>query len=269
MTEQLTKLLPLLTKFIVSWILKNDFCVVALDITKTFDRVFLRGLLFKLQQNGIEGNLLKWLESYLSHRKQRVVLNGISSEWREINAGVPQGSILGPLLFLVFINDIVDDIESQINLFADDTSLMMPIENIDSSFRALSNDLIKLSVWAKQWLVSFNANKTVYMIFSLRKQNRNYPCLKFNDVTLKQVTTHTHLGITFNSKMTWHNHINRISEKASKVINMLKRIRHLIPRSCLEQSYKTLVLPIIEYGDVVYDNLSTCLRVTSLNLRQG
>jgi len=96
---------------------------VYLDMSKAFDKVWHDGLIFKLQQNGIEGNLLKLFKNYLANRKQRVVLNGSESDWGEIKAGVPQGSVLGPLLFLVYINDLEKGIKSSVKFFADDTSL--------------------------------------------------------------------------------------------------------------------------------------------------
>ena len=102
----------------------HDVLMIFLDVAKAFDKVFHKGLLHKLECMGIDGFLLKWFGSYLKGRFQRVVLNGQSSEWREINSGVPQGSILGPLLFLIFVNDLVDDLACDAFLFADDTSLL-------------------------------------------------------------------------------------------------------------------------------------------------
>ena len=99
----------------------QEVCLVFLDVFKAFDRVWHSGLLHKTRCMGIEGNLFEWLCNYLQERKIRVVINGQKSEWLNTNAGVPQGSILGPLLFLIFINDITDEIESDIHLFADDT----------------------------------------------------------------------------------------------------------------------------------------------------
>jgi len=133
---------------------------------------------------------------------------------------------------------------------------MKTINNPISCFNTLQNDLERIAVWAKQWLVTFNAAKTVYMLFSLKRQIPTYPALTFEGVELKLVSEHCHLGVTLNSKVTWHSHIQKISTKAYRVINMLKRIRHLVSRSTMQSAYKTLVRPIIEYGNVVYDNLS-------------
>ena len=106
---------------------------IYLDMSKAFDKVWHEGLIFKLKQNGIEGKLLNLFSSYLANRKQRVVLNGMESNWEEIKAGVPQGSVLGPLLFLIYINDLEEGIESHVNFFADDTSLS-PLSRIPLAF---------------------------------------------------------------------------------------------------------------------------------------
>ncbi len=149
----------------------KDICLIFLDVSKAFDKVYHPALLHKLERMGVSGNLLTWLGSYLSNRKQTVVINGVCSEEKDINASVPQGSILGPLLFLAYINDLVDDLETTPYLFADDTSLYCPIEpqNMQSSFDKMNRDLVKLDNWAAQWRVTFNASKTVYMIVSNRR----------------------------------------------------------------------------------------------------
>jgi hypothetical protein len=136
---------------------------------------------------------------------------------------------------------------------------MKRIENPVESFGVLQRDLNTISVWSKQWLVSFNAQKTVYMLFSLKKHTPKYPQLTFEGTDIKLVTHHCHLGINLVSSLTWHYHINNICTKAHKVINMLKRIRHLVPRSSIECAYRTLALPILEYSSIVYDNASNDL----------
>ncbi len=233
-----------------------ETCMVFLDISKAFDKVYHRGLLFKLRQIGICGSLLDWIESYISNRKQRVVVDGIHSPWKNTNAGVPQGSILGPLLFLIYINDISDNISSEVFIFADDTSLMRKITNVDSDFDILNQDLLALSEWADQWRVTFNASKTEYMIFSLKHTVSNYPILKLNNEPIIRVQSHKHLGLTLDTKLTWTEHVTEITNKASKRIGNIKRIRSLIPRRTAEHLYMHLARPILEYGDIVFDNLS-------------
>ncbi len=193
----------------------RDVCLVFLDVSKAFDKVYHPALLHKLECMGIGGNLLAWIKSYLEERKVKVVLNGISSEIKPINASVPQGSILGPLLFLCYVNDIIDDLETLPYLFADDTSLFCTIDpkNPNVAFTKVNSDLTKLSQWSKQWRVTFNAAKTVYMIISNRKTT-NYPNLYLHGHQLTRVTTHKHLGITFSHDMKWGDHIDSIIQKA-------------------------------------------------------
>ena len=141
------------------------------DISKAFDRVWHNGLLAKLKSIGLSIKLLKWFKSYLSDRQQRVVIPGAKSDWASIHAGVPQGSILGPLLFLVFINDIVSEIQSNIRLFADDTSLYLVVDHANQAANCLNSDISKITEWAKTWLVSFNPAKTESLLIS-RKLNK-------------------------------------------------------------------------------------------------
>ena len=129
------------------------------DISKAFDRVWHDGLIYKLRAAGVTGEVLAWFKSFLSNRRQRVVLPGANSDWVFIRAGVPKGSTLGPLLFLLYINDIVLKLVSNIRLFADDTSLFIVVENPFEAADILNNDLAKITRWAGMWLVSFNPEK--------------------------------------------------------------------------------------------------------------
>ena len=121
---------------------------VFLDFYKAFDRVWHEGLVYKLERNGISGKLLKLMKNYLSDRKQRVLLNGKNSEWADISAGVPQGSVLGPLLFLVYINDLVESVACDIKLFADDKSLCSTVYDESKTAEELNRDLEKVQTWA-------------------------------------------------------------------------------------------------------------------------
>ena len=145
-----------------------------LDISKAFDKVWHDGLLYKLKSNGISGNLLKFFENYIFNRHQRVTLNGSESSWRSISAGVPQGSVLGPLLFLVYINDLTENIKSQMRLFADDSSIFTPVKNVIDTHEQLVKDLETVSTWGHQWKMVFNPDITkqaVEVIFSVKKRN--------------------------------------------------------------------------------------------------
>ncbi len=137
--------------------------MVFLDVTKVFDEVYHTWLLHKLESFGIEDALLGWFKGYLSGRSQRVPLNGKEFSWRPVTACVPEGSIVGPLLFLIFLNYIVDDLKSDPSLFAADTSLLKVINN-QSDAISVNEDLCTIKNWAAQWRVTFNPSKTVYMI---------------------------------------------------------------------------------------------------------
>ena len=146
---------------------------VFLDISKAFDKVWHNGLIFKLNQNGISGNLLKFFENYLSNRKQRVVINGSCSDYLPIESGVPQGSVLGPLLFLIYINDLEINIKSKIKFFADDTMLYSVIQNPLTSAADLNHDLQVIQQWAHQWKMEFNPDPTkqaTEVLFSCKKK---------------------------------------------------------------------------------------------------
>ena len=156
---------------------------VFLDISKAFDKVWHKGLLFKLKQNGISGKLLNLISDFLSNRKQRVVLNGQYSSWANIEAGVPQGSILGPLFFLIYINDLSENLETNPKLFADDTSLFSIVHDLHLTANELNRDLAKINDWAYQWKMYFNPDPTKQaqeVVFSRKTQRQNHRPLHFN-----------------------------------------------------------------------------------------
>ena len=228
--------------------------VIFCDISKAFDRVWHKGLLLKLEAAGISGNLLLWFASYLDNRRQRVVLPGANSRWNSIHAGVPQGSVLGPLLFLLFINDIVNDIGSSIRLFADDTSLYIIVENPELAAQLLNTDLEKITKWAKTWLVTFNPSKTETLLISRKVSQQAHPDLFMLGQKITEVDTHKHLGIYFSNDCSWHKHITYIKEKAWNRINVMRKLKFELDRKSLEAIYLTFIRPILEYGDIIFDN---------------
>ena len=145
---------------------------VFLDLSKAFDRVCHDGLLCKLKSTGIDGNLFKLIKSLLNNRCQRVVLDTQSSAWKSVTAGVPQGSVLGPLFFLIYPNDLPLGLTTNVKLFADDTSLFWIVNNASVSASRLSNDLVRIRDWAFNWIMSFNPDPTKQMkeIIFLKKE---------------------------------------------------------------------------------------------------
>ena len=162
-----------------------EVCSIFLDISKAFDKVWREGLLYKLKSFGISGNLLKLMKHYLADRSQRVLLHGQCSNWQPIFAGVPQGSILGPLFFLIYINDLPDGLKSNVKLFADDTSLFSVVKNKEESASDLTNDLDMISKWAYNWEMSFNSDPkkpAQEVLFSRKNSNITHPIIHFNNV---------------------------------------------------------------------------------------
>ena len=233
--------------------------VVFCDISKAFDRVWHKGLLRKLESIGIRGSLLSWVKNYLSERKQRVVINNTTSSWRDINAGVSQGSILGPLLFIVFINDILTDINSTIKLFADDTSLYLIVDDPQETAQTLNDDLVKLHAWSTKWLVNFNPQKTETMTISRKLNKPHQPNLIMNNTIIITVTEHKHLGLQLSDDGNWNKHIDMITKKAFSRVNILRKLKFILDRKTLETIYITFIRPLLEYADVVWDTKTQIL----------
>ena len=232
-----------------------DVRAVFLDISKAFDKVWHEGLIFKLRQNGVSGKLLGFFESYLSNRKQRVSLNGSCSEYAVIESGVPQGSVLGPLLFLVYINDLEKDIKSNVKFFADDTMLYSIVKDPTLSASDLNHDLEKINQWAKQWKMAFNPdpNKQANeVLFSCKTKKVNHPPIFFNGSPVVQVTETKHLGLILQCKLNFEKHLLDKIKKAKKIIGIMKHLNHLLPFKTLNQMYKSLVRPHLDYCDIIY-----------------
>mgnify|MGYP002803576142 CR=1 FL=1 len=133
---------------------------------------------------GVRDPVLSWFRSYLTNRRQQVVIDGTMFDWKYVQAGVPQGSVLGPLLFLVYINDITDSIQSTCFLYADDTSLLEIVEDPQLTSAKLNSDLINISKWTRDWLVTINPSKTEAMIFSTKRNKPVHPALHYEGMRL-------------------------------------------------------------------------------------
>ena len=171
-----------------------------------------------------------------------------------IKAGVPQGSILGPLLFLLFINDIVNEIHTNIQLFTDDTSLYLIVEHPDVTAQLLNIDLETIAKWAKLWLLTFNPSKSESLLISRKVNVPIHPPIFMHNQQLTEVTSHKHQGLHISKDCTWHEQIKYIKEKAWFQINIMRKFKFLLDRKSLETIYFSFMRPILEYGDVVWDN---------------
>ena len=234
---------------------QKEVRLVFCDISKAFDRVWHDGLIHKLECIGVRGNLLIWLKDYLHNRQQRVVIGGKHSSWGTIHAGVPQGSVLGPLLFLVFINDITTEVNCNIRLFADDTTIFITVDDPIEAAEVLNSNLESISLWAKKWLITFSPPKTECLTVT-RKRNPNHPPIYFDGSAVSEVQHHKHLGVTLSNDLKWETHINDIVSKAGKRADILSRLMYKVDRKTLEIMYKSFIRPIIEYGDVLLSNIS-------------
>ena len=232
---------------------------VALDISKAFDRVWHAGLLHKLKSYGISGQIFGLVSSFLSNRRLRVVLDGKSSQKYPVNAGVPQGSILGPTLFLLYINDLPDDVICNIAIYADDTTLYSKCNQASDLWQQLElaseleSDLRDTVNWGRKWLVDFNAGKTQLVLFD-RSKNTGAIDVKMDGSVLEVKTSVKMLGLTFSSKLDWGSCIVSIAKAASKKIGALK---FLSPEVAL-YLYKSTIRPCMEYCCHVWAGAPDC-----------
>ena len=182
-------------------------------------------------------------------------MNGQSSGWGNISAGVPQGSILGPLFFLIYINDLSQNLRCSVKLFADDTSLFTIVKDTNAAASDMNHDLDLIRLWAHNWRMSFNPDprkQAVELIFSRKNVKTDHPVILFNDLPVMKVDEHKHLGIILDSKLSFSAHIHAAITKSRKGIGMLKFLSKYLPRNTLSDLYKLYVRPHLDYGDVIY-----------------
>ena len=180
-----------------------------------------------MQSYGIEGSLLRLVKNYLTAHQQRVALNRQTSLWLNATAGVPQGSVLGPLLFLIYINDLPGAIKSSCKIFADDTSLFSKIENKNYSNFQLNKDLETISKWSFHWKMLINLDfikQAIEVRFSHKQGKVVYPSLKFNNNDAQSVNSQEHLGLVLDSKLDFNEHVNNKINKCNKSIDITKKL---------------------------------------------
>jgi hypothetical protein len=190
--------------------------VIFLDFAKTFDKVPHRRLIHKLEAYGVRGELLNWIRDFLSHRKQRVVMGREESDWESVSSGVPQGSVLGPLLFVIYINDMPNVITNHpCKLYADDSKIIAEIKD-DSDGMRLQQDINAVVRWTDTWLMRLNYDKCKVMHFGKDNPKRSYvmeDSATLSPHTLAQTDSERDLGITITSDAKWHEHANKSRPK--------------------------------------------------------
>ena len=235
---------------ITSELEKGNFVLgVFLDYSKAFDCINHSILLQKLHYYGIRGIALEWFRNYLSDRKQFVYFNNTKSNYLNVTCGVPQGSILGPILFLIYINDIVHVSTLLFPiLFADDSNVFYAGKDPNDMINIMNIELEKLLIWLKVNKLSLNVKKTHFMFFCPPQKKAEFSnSLTIDGETINRVNETKFLGVMVDDKLSWASHINYISKKISKGIGILCKARKYLPKSCLVTLYYSFVYPYLNY----------------------
>ena len=233
----------------------NFMLATFVDLKKAFDTVNHAVLMRKLQHLGLGGELLNWCKSYLSNRSQSTICNDVRSKSSIVKCGVPQGSVLGPLFFLAYINDMVDSIgDIDVRLFADDTVLFVQGKDLEYCKNKIQSGLDKFSKWCKVNALHVNTYKTKVMAFGTQNRLKKLGkfVLKLDDVQLQQVSSYKYLGVTLDPSLNFKQHLASVTRTVSHKLYILSRLRRYLSDRAALLIYKSMVLPYMDYSDVVY-----------------
>ena len=228
---------------------KETVDMAILDFTEAFDKVPHKRLIHKLNYYGITGSIATWIETFLTGRTQQVVVNVATSTSTIVTSGVPHGTVLGPLLFLLYLNDLPDNLSTSVRLFADDGIVYTPIRSQNES-SLLKNDLHKLQKWQDTWLMKFNPNKCYRMTLSTRTPTSNM--YTFCGQTLTFVDSHCYLGIHLSNTLNWTTQTKPASTKAQQTLGVIRRNLNKYPTHIKAVAYTSLVRPIFEYASAAW-----------------
>jgi ribonuclease P/MRP protein subunit RPP40 len=216
---------------------------VYLDFAKAFDSVPHERLIRKVESVGIRGKILEWIKDFLKDRKQRVVMGNSKSSWADITSGISQGSVFGPILFVIFINDLPSKINSYVKIFADDTNIFRALRSI-RDISMSQEDISKLLLWSTAWQLPFNVAKCKLLHFGKNNPEYSY---SMNNSLIKQDVGEKDLGVSFCSDSTFNTHISQIIAKANSRVGIIKHTFTSLNKQNFMILYKSLVRPILEY----------------------